>query len=66
MFSMAKTYDERELSPIFDDPNPVIAKVLGRDPSPELLSRLHARRGRHSKTEQPSIERRQQAMERPL
>ena len=66
MFSMAKSYDERELSPIFDDPAPVIAKVLGRDPSPELMARLLARRGRRSQTEQPSLERRQQAMERPL
>src|SRR5919201_708035 len=65
MYSMAKTYDERELSPIFDDPTPVIAKVLGREPSPELLSRLLARRGRRSMTEQPSLERRERAMERP-
>jgi len=66
MFSMAKTYDERELSPIFEDPTAVIAEVLGREPSPELLSRLLARRGRRSMTEQPSIERRERAMERPL
>ena len=42
---MAKTYDEREQSPIFDDPTPVIAKVLRREPSPELMARLMARRG---------------------
>jgi hypothetical protein len=66
MFSMAKSYDEREQSPIFDDPAPVIAKVLRREPSPELMARLMARRGRKSKTEQPSLERRQKAMERPL
>jgi len=66
MFSMAKSYDEREQSPIFDDPTPVIAKVLRREPSPELMSRLLARRGRRSMTEQPSLERRQLAMERPL
>ena len=29
MFSMAKTYDEREQSPIFDDPTDVIVNVLG-------------------------------------
>src|SRR5204862_477636 len=46
MFSMAKSYDERELSPIFDDPTSVIAQVLRREPSPELVSRLMARRGR--------------------
>src|SRR5436305_584886 len=66
MYSMAKTYDERELSPIFEDPTAVIAEVLGHEPSPELLSRLLARRGRRSMTEQPSIERRERAMERPL
>src|SRR6266480_1687711 len=66
MYSMAKTYDERELSPIFEDPTGVIAEVLGHEPSPELLSRLLARRGRRSMTEQPSIERRERAMERPL
>src|SRR5205823_1826628 len=48
MYSMAKTYDERELSPIFEDPTAVIAEVLGHEPSPELLSRLLARRGRRS------------------
>ena len=66
MFSMAKSYDEREISPIFDDPTQVIATVLRREPSPELMARLMARRGRRSSTEQPSLERRQQAMERPL
>ena len=66
MYSMAKSYDERELSPIFDDPIDVIVNVLGEEPSPELLARLHARRGRKSQTEQPSLEKRQQAMLRPL
>jgi hypothetical protein len=66
MFSMAKSYDEREQSPIFDDPTPVIAKVLRREPSPELMARLMARRGRRSSTEQPSLESREKAMERPL
>jgi len=63
---MAKSYDERELSPIFEDPTPVIAQVLRREPSPELVARLMARRGRRSQTEQPSLERRQQAMAQPL
>jgi hypothetical protein len=53
MFSMAKTYDERELSPLFDDPLPVIRRVLGHEPEPALLERIQARRGRRSKTEQP-------------
>ena len=66
MYSMAKTYDERELSPIFDDPTDVIVRVLGRDPSPELLARLQARRGQRSNTEQPSLEKRQEAMLRAL
>ena len=59
MYSMAKTFDERELSPVFDDPAPVIRQVLGHEPSPELLERLEARRGLHSRTEQPSEEARQ-------
>ena len=56
MFSMAKTYDERELSPIFEDPIPVMAQVLGRNPEPALVARILARRGRRSPTEQPSEE----------
>lgn len=66
MFSMAKSFDERELSPIFEDPKPVIQKVLGMAPSPELLRRLEGRRGRRSKTEQPSEEKRAIARTRPL
>jgi hypothetical protein len=66
MYSMAKTYDERELSPIFEDPNEVIVQVLGHEPSPELLQRLLKRRGRRSKTEQPSLEQREQALQRAL
>jgi hypothetical protein len=66
MFSMAKSYDERELSPIFDDPLDVIVEVLGHTPSPELLAKLQARRGQRSRTEQPSIEKRQEAMLRAL
>ena len=66
MFSMAKSYDERELSPVFDDPKDVIVAVLGKDPSPELMARLQARRGRRSKTEQPSLEKRELALQRAL
>lgn len=66
MFSMAKSFDERELSPIFEDPKPIIQKVLGAAPSPELLRRLEERRGRRSKTEQPSEEKRAIARTRPL
>jgi hypothetical protein len=66
MFSMAKTYDERELSPIFEDPRDVVLNVLGREPSAQLLARLENRRGQRSKTEQPSIEKRQQALQRAL
>jgi hypothetical protein len=66
MYSMAKTYDERELSPIFEDPTDVIVGVLGHEPSPELLERLLQRRGRRSKTEQPSLEKRELAMQRAL
>jgi len=66
MFSMAKTYDERELSPIFDDPGPVIERVLGHAPSQELRGRLDARRGRRSPTEQPSARQRASARLRVL
>lgn len=58
MYSMAKTYDERELSPIFEDPLPVIRQVLRKEPSPELVRRLEERRGMRSRTEQPSDEQR--------
>jgi MoaA/NifB/PqqE/SkfB family radical SAM enzyme len=66
LFSMAKTYDERELSPVFDDPAAVIAEILRQPPSPELLARLQARRGRRSRTEQPAPEQRQAALATPL
>ena len=56
MFSMARTYDERELVPVFDDPAPVVRAILGEEPGPELMARLEARRGRRSETEQPSDE----------
>jgi len=54
MFSMAKTFDERELSPVFDDPLPVIRGVLGAEPDPALVERILARTGRRSPTEQPA------------
>lgn len=66
MFSMAKTFDERELAPVFDDPEPIIRAVLGRKPEPELMERIDARRGRRSNTEQPSDEKRAVARTRPL
>ena len=61
MYSMARTFDERELSPVFEDPLPVIRTVLGREPEPALLERILARTGQRSTTEQPSVERRAQA-----
>jgi MoaA/NifB/PqqE/SkfB family radical SAM enzyme len=66
MFSMAKTYDERELSPVFEDPEPVIRRVLGKTPSTELLARIASRRGRLSPSEQPSETARQRARLRVL
>ena len=66
MFSMARTFDERELSPIFEDPMPVIRSVLGAEPSEALLERLEARRGRRSPSEQPSQEDRAKYMMLPL
>ena len=61
MYSMAKTYDERELSPVFEDPEPVIRAVLGREPEGALSARILARAGRRSQTEQPDPEQRRRA-----
>jgi MoaA/NifB/PqqE/SkfB family radical SAM enzyme len=66
MYSMAKTYDERELSPLFEDPLPVITAVLGHAPEPALVERILQRRGRRSPTEQPSLEQRAARREVPL
>jgi MoaA/NifB/PqqE/SkfB family radical SAM enzyme len=66
MFSMAKTFDERELSPVFEDPRPVLQEVLGHEPDPALVERILSRRGRRSPSEQPSPERRAEALTRPL
>jgi MoaA/NifB/PqqE/SkfB family radical SAM enzyme len=65
MYSMAKSFDERELSPIFEDPVPVLRAVLGAEPAPALLERVLARRGRRSPSEQPSAEQRAAAARRP-
>lgn len=66
MYSMAKSFDERELSPVFEDPLPIIREVLGHEPSPELLQRIEERRGWRSTTEQPSEDSRAQRLETPL
>ena len=66
MFSMAKSFDERELSPVFSNPLPVIQAVLGRTPEPALLERIESRRGRRSPTEQPSKARRAEKLAGPL
>ena len=66
MFSMAKTFDERELSPVFEETFPVLRAVLGRDPAPELVSRIQSRTGRRSRTEQPSLENRRLKAEESL
>ncbi len=66
MYSMANTYDERELSPVFDDPLPVIREVLRGEPSEALMARLEDRRGVRSRTEQPDDDTRQAALARPF
>jgi MoaA/NifB/PqqE/SkfB family radical SAM enzyme len=66
MFSMAKTFDERELSPIFEDPLPIVRQVLRDEPSVPLLERLQSRCGRRSRTEQPSPASRNRARKRGL
>ncbi len=66
IYSMAKSFDERELSPVFEDPVPVIRQVLRREPSQRLLDKLEARRGHRSKTEQPSEEARAAQLAKPF
>ena len=67
MFSMARSFDERELSPVFEDPSTVVEAVLGHPPDAALLERLALRAGRRSPTEQPSQEQRAQfRKEHPL
>jgi len=66
MFSMAKSFDERELSPIFQPIEPVVHKVLGAPPSERLLKKLKQRSGRRSPTEQPTIEERKKKAEETL
>jgi hypothetical protein len=63
---MAKTFDERELSPIFADVDPVVQQVLGKSPSPLLLQKLEKRKNLRSHTEQPAKEQRTQAKEKSL
>lgn len=66
MFSMARTFDERELSPVFEDPAPVIRAVLGREPESQLVARIHSRKGRRSPTEQPDEAQRARARLRQI
>jgi hypothetical protein len=66
MFSIDRTYDERELSPIFEDYVPVVTRILRRAPEPSLLARLEARRGKRSESEQPSQEVRREFLDEPL
>jgi MoaA/NifB/PqqE/SkfB family radical SAM enzyme len=66
MYSMAKTFDESELSPIFEDPMPTIREVLGHEPEPALLERIASRRGRVSETEQPAPDVREAAWGRRI
>ena len=66
MFSMARSFDERELSPVFEDPRPVIRAVLRGDVPAGLEERILSRTGRRSLTEQPDDEARGRARLRPL
>jgi hypothetical protein len=63
---MDRTYDERELSPIFEDYVPVVAKILRHAPSPSLLAKLEARRGTQSEAEQPNDHDRREFLDGPL
>ena len=66
MFSMARSFDERELAPVFTDPLPVLRAVLRREPEPALVERILARQGRRSPTEQPPEDLRGRARLRAL
>jgi len=66
MFSMSKTFDERELSPQFTDPEPIIETVIGHPVGESLRERLQSRVGRRSTTEQPSEQHRVHAKEKEL
>lgn len=52
LYSMGYHYDPAELFPVFDDPVAVMRAVLRREPEPELVARVLARRGLRS-DEQP-------------
>lgn len=52
LYSMGYHYDPAELFPQFGDPVAVMRKVLRREPEPELVARIQARRGARS-DEQP-------------
>jgi MoaA/NifB/PqqE/SkfB family radical SAM enzyme len=46
MYSMGRAYDERELSPVFLDPRPVIEAILGPAASEAAVSGILSRKGR--------------------
>jgi hypothetical protein len=52
LYSMGYHYDPAELFPIAGNPIDVMRKVLRREPEPELIERVLARRGERS-DEQP-------------
>jgi MoaA/NifB/PqqE/SkfB family radical SAM enzyme len=52
LYSMGYHYDAAELFPIPGDPVEVMRRVLRREPEPELVARVEARRGQRS-DEQP-------------
>ncbi|HMV66117.1 MAG TPA: radical SAM protein [Myxococcota bacterium] len=53
LHAMLRGYDERELAPVFEDPEPVVRAVIGGAPPRALMERLDARRGRRSPVHQP-------------
>lgn len=66
LFSMARTFDERELSPVFEPMEPVVRAVLGQAASPALMERLEQRRGQRWHDEQPDDGKRGRAKLRVL
>ncbi len=66
LYSMARTYDERELSPLFEPYDGIVEQVLGKPAAPELMDRLEERRDRRSPSEQPSSEQRAAYTRQPM
>ena len=66
LHAMLRGYDERELAPVFEDPDRIVAEIVHGTPSKALMARLEARRGRRSPVHQPADALRLAALALPL